>query len=56
MIFNFGYRYYVCDLSRRASYENNKPQSVAVLGTNVCKKAGAPIPWTISLLLRIINS
>ena len=41
--FNFGYRYYVCDLSRRASYENNKPQSVAVLGTNVAKTGGTPV-------------
>ena len=41
--FNFGYRYYVCDLSRRANYENNKPQSVAVLGTNVARLGGAPV-------------
>jgi len=49
--FNFGYRYYVCDLSRRASYENNKPQSVAVLGTNVNKFEGAPVPMDYIVII-----
>jgi hypothetical protein len=37
--FEFGYRYYVCDLSRRSEVEQGIPQSITILGNNTTQKA-----------------
>ena len=42
--FNFNYRYYVADLSRRLEADNKVPQSIAVLGTNT---SGVPMDYLV---------
>jgi len=37
--FEFGYRYYCCDLSRRSEVEKGIPQSITILGNNTTGKA-----------------